>query len=575
MGIRTIEGFPAPHPEVPMDLRTLAAAALLAPGVAAVPAPARAAEGPSFQVPVKEGTLSNGMKVLVVERHEAPAVSCVIKFRVGGVDEKVGETGIAHILEHMLFKGTDVLGTTDYAAEKPLLDRTEELYHAILAARAALPLELRRDTGNYDAVCTVAHRLGLAESAPADRRDEALVASLRKEAGPLLALHPSVKKVFDLEAEFCRVQEEADRFVVDDEDWQILEQNGAWGLNASTGADSTQYFYSLPANRLELWALIESGRMRNPVLRQYYKERDVIQEERRMRVDNSPGGRMWEQLRAATYTAHPYGVPVIGWMSDIATVSRTQVERFFRRFYAPNRAVACVVGDVKFERVTALLEKYFGDIPRQPDPEPVLTVEPAQTGERRVVVKFPNLRVPQLAVAYHRPALGHPDFYALDLLSGILTSGRSGRLDKALWEKRLGQFQTGNQDSLYPAEFVFMGSPLPGKTLDDLEKEIADQVRRLKEETVTEEELTKVRNQNAAHLLRGLQSNMDLAQTLSTYEVLYRWDYINTYLDRIGKLTAEDLRRVARKYFRDENRTVLHLVPAAPEPAADEPAAKE
>lgn len=558
-----------------MKLRNLAAAALLAPAVAASPAAARADDAPAFQVPVKEGSLSNGMKVLVVERHEAPTVSCIIKFRVGGVDEKVGETGIAHILEHMLFKGTDAWGTTDYAAEKPLLDRTEELYHAVVAARAALPLDLRRNTEPYDAVVRTAHRLALAEAAPAERRDEALVASLRKEAEPLLALHPSVKKVFDLELEFCRVQEEAEKYVVDDEDWQILQQNGAWGLNASTGSDSTQYFYSLPANRLELWALIESGRMRSPVLRQYYKERDVIQEERRMRVDNNPGGRMWEQLAALSFTAHPYGTPVIGWMSDIAVISRTQVERFFRRYYAPNRAVACVVGDVKFERVTALLERYFGDIPRQADPDAVVTVEPTQAGERRAIVKFPNLRVPQVAVTYHRPAIGHPDFYVLDLLSGILSSGRSGRLDRALWEKRLGQISAANQDSLYPSVFGFFGSPLPGRTLEELEKEIADQVTRLREEDVTDEELVKVRNQNAATLIRGMQSNMSLAQTLTSYEVLYRWDYINTYLERIGKVTKEDIRRVARKYLAEDNRSVLHLVPAAEAPAAPKPEAKE
>ncbi len=547
-----------------MQRKRLAVAALAAAALLSCPA-ARAGDADDatgFRIPVKEGTLPNGMKVLVVERHEAPTVSCVVKFRVGGVDEKVGQTGIAHILEHMLFKGTDVWGTTNYQAERPLLEKTERLYHEILAAREALPVAIRRHTEVFDEIVRLSHAWALAEAAPAERKDADSAAKLLAEAKPLFVLDPSVKRVFDLELEFCRVQEEADHYVVDDEDWQILEQNGAWGLNASTGADSTQYFYSLPANRLELWALVESGRMRNPVFRQFYKERDVIMEERRMRVDNNPNGVLWEQLNAAAFGAHPYGSPVIGWASDIARVSRTQVEAFFRKYYAPNRAVACVVGDVKFETVMALLGKYFGDIPRQPDPEPVSTREPSQLGEKRVEAKVQNLRVPQVAMMFHRPALGHPDMFALDILSGVLSSGNSGRLDKALWEKRIGRIFAGNQDSLHAGTFVFVGTPLPGKTLADVEGEIYDQIRRLQEEPVTDDELLKVRNQNTANLLRGMQSNMDLAQTLTTYELLYGWDFVNTYLERSAKVTKEEIMAAARRYLTKDNRTVLHLLPA-------------
>ncbi len=547
-----------------MRLRTLAAAAALAPAFAAASPPAApAADTTTFRIPVQEGVLSNGMKLLVVERHEAPTASCVIKFRVGSVDERTGQTGIAHILEHMLFKGTDVWGTRDYAKEKPLLDRTEELYQAILAARRDLPLETRRNTELYDEIVRVSHALAVAAAVPAERRDGKKVESLGKEAAPLLAAGgDAVKRVFDLEAEFCRVQEEAEQFVVEDEDWAVLDRNGAWGLNASTGDDSTQYFYSIPANRLELWALIESGRMRHPVLRQFYKERDVIMEERRMRTDNNPGGKVQEQLHALAFTAHPYTWPTIGWASDISVVSRTQVEAFFHEHYAPNRAVACIVGDVKFEQVKALMERYFGDIPRQPDPEPVVTVEPRQGGERRGVVKFPNLRVPQVTVAYHRPAIGHPDFVVLDVINGILTSGNSGRLDRLFWEKRTGQFGAANPDTLYPDVFLLFGTPLPGKTLADMEKEIAEQVRRLREEPVTDEELLRVRNQSAATLIRGMQSNMGLAHNLTNYEVLLRWDYLNSYPDAVAKVTKEDIQRVARKYFEDDNRTVVQLLPA-------------
>jgi len=560
-----------------MRLPALRAAALAGVALAiAAPAPARAADSKPFQVPVKEGTLSNGMKVLVVERHEIPTVACVVKFRVGSVDEQSGQTGIAHILEHMLFKGTDAWGTTDYAKEKPLLEKTERLYHEVLAARAALPLELRRHTEEYDAVVRVSHALAVAEAIPAERRDAARVQQLRTEAAPLIGLGPAVVQVFEAEKAFCEVQEEADRFVVEDEDWAILDRNGAWGLNASTGNDSTQYFYSLPANRLELWALIESGRMRNPVLRQFYKERDVIMEERRLRLDNSPFGALNEAAGFVTFAAHPYKWPVIGWASDIARVSRTQVEQFFRKYYAPNRAIAAVVGDVRFEQVMALLERYFGDIPRQPDPDPVVTVEPPQKGEKRATAKYPGLTVPQMVVSYHRPALGHPDFYVLDVLVGILSGGPSARLPREITQRGgIGQVGAGNGDSLYPETFSFTGSPLVrnGKTLDDLETAIAEQVRRLREEPVSETELKRIRNQNAAQMIRAMESNMGLAQTLSSYEALYRWDYINAYQQRIEAVTAEDVQRVARKYFTDENRTVVRLV-AADAPAGAAPAAR-
>jgi len=543
-----------------MNIRHLAAG-LLAPGLlAAFPAPAVAQD--AVRVPVKEGVLDNGMMILVVERNEIPTVACVVKFRAGAVDETPGTTGVAHILEHMLFKGTDVWGTTDYAAEKPLLDRTEELYYGILAARAALPLDLRRNTEKYEEIVRVSHELGVAEASPESRRDAAKVELLREEAKPLLAMGEDVRRVFALEREFAEVQEKADAFAVDDEDWGILQRNGAWGLNASTGNDSTQYYYSLPANRLELWALVESGRMRNPVLRQFYKERDVIMQERLMRLDNNPGGRLWEALNATAFSAHPYHWPVIGWASDIARVSRTEVEAFFRRYYAPNRAVACIVGDVKFEEVMVLARKYFGGIPRQKDPDPVRTVEPPQRGEKRAVVQFPGLQVPQLAVAYHRPAIGHPDFYVLDVVIGLLSGGNSSRLVAEIyWKERIGGVGAGNGDSLYPELFSFFGRPLPEKSLADLDAAIQRQVERLRDEPVSDRELQKVRNQNAAQMIRNMESNMGLAQTLTSYEILHRWDYINSYQERIAAVTAEDVRRVARKYFRDENKTVVHLVP--------------
>ncbi|MHC4923255.1 MAG: M16 family metallopeptidase [Planctomycetota bacterium] len=550
-----------------MKTTSLAAAALLAPALLLASPPSASADpGEDFKVPVKEGMLENGMKVLVVERSSVPTMACMIKFRVGAVDEQVGTTGIAHILEHMLFKGTPSIGTTNYEAEKPLLDRTEELYTEIRSAWNALPLEIRRNTEVFHDIIETAHSLGLKMATPADRMDDKVrkeITELQRKAESLRALGGGVGRVFDLEKEFCEVQEEADQYVIDDEDWMILERNGAWGLNASTGADSTQYFYNLPANRLELWALIESGRMRHPVLRQFYKERDVIMEERRMRIDNDPGGRMWEQMGALAFGAHPYHWPVIGWASDIRWVSRTEVEDFFRKYYAPNRAVACIVGDVKFDDVMKMVEKYFGDIPRQKDPDPVRTIEPPQLGAKRGMVEQENLEIPQLAVAFHRPAIGHPDFYVLDVITGILSTGNSSRLRREVTLAGIGQLSTYNGDSLYPDLFAFMGSPnvQQGKTLGDLEAAVKKQIERLKNEPVAEQELKRIRKQNAAGMVRNMQSNMGLARTLTSYEVLHEWQYINTYQKEIEKVTAEDILRVARKYFTEKNSTTVHLVP--------------
>jgi predicted Zn-dependent peptidase len=199
-----------------------------------------------------------------------------------------------------------------------------------------------------------------------------------------------------------------------------------------------------------------------------------------------------------------------------------------------------------------------------------VTVEPSQRGERRAVVEYPGLEIPEIAVAYHRPALGHPDFYALDVMGGILNEGNTARLRMDLFLRgRIGQVRAGNGDSLHPGLFEFSGRPLPGKTLDDVEKGIEDEVRRLREEPVSEKELRRIRTQNAAGLIRSMESNLGLAQILSSYEVLYRWDYIHTYGERVAGITAEDIQRVARKYFTPENRVVVRLVPAAG--AADKP----
>ena len=517
---------------------------------------------------VEERKLDNGMTVLIVERHNAPIVSFNLKFRVGSADEEVGRTGLAHILEHMLFKGTPYVGTKDYALEKPLLEKIEKLYLTFRSKKWALPASLRNDTDRYESVLDLVETLARpAKPMSVDEYvDSAMTGKLPREQIAKLVgekLVPAIEEIIAIRKEFYAVQAEAEKLVIPEEDWKILQQNGARGLNASTGNDSTQYFYSLPSNRIELWAMIESNRLRHPVLRQFYKEKEAIKEERRLRIDSSPMGRMWERFNATAFSASPYRWPVIGWLSDIEEVSRTEVEEFFRRNYAPNRAVATIVGDVKPDEGMARMERYFGVIPAQPEPRPVVTVEPDQMGERRVKLVLETNPSPAIMMGYHRPALGHPDFYVLDVITGLLQTGRTSRLTQNIYfKKRLGQVQAGNRDSRLPGLFLFSGQPLPGHTLAELEAAIEEELEMLKKEPVSDGELLKIKNQNQASFVRGLRENAQMAQVLGTYEVLYGWEYVETYLDRLSAVTADDVMRVANKYFRKDNRTVITLEPA-------------
>jgi predicted Zn-dependent peptidase len=306
--------------------------------------------------------------------------------------------------------------------------------------------------------------------------------------------------------------------------------------------------------------------MRHPVLREFYTERSVIMEERRRAVDNDLGGSLYETLFSTAFQAHPYRWMPIGWMSDIARVSRSEVEEFFRTHYAPNRCVVAVVGDFEPKEMVALFEKYWGDIPRQPDPEEPRTIEPPQNGERRATVLFPA-QVQVVVQAWHRPAVGHPDFYVLDVISGLLNQGRTSRLHKNLVKTRIAaQAFAGNRDTRYPHLFFIgavplMAPPMFMRSVEDCEKAIAAEIEKLKTEPVPQEELRKVLDALEAGYIRGLRSDAGLAAVLTTSEVNHSWQYYETYLEEVSKVTAEDIQRVAKTYFRDANRTTVQLKP--------------
>jgi predicted Zn-dependent peptidase len=473
------------------------------------------------QLEVVEHTLDNGMRILMVERHDAPVATFFLQFKVGGVNDPSGRAGIAHLLEHMMFKGTRIYGTTNYEKEVPIMKKIDEVYAELNQERQKL-------------------------QSPFEAPDEA--------------------RIEQLEEEMAALQKEQQQYVVTDELSQTYERLGAVGLNASTGADSTQYFVSLPSNQLEVWAYVESDRIANPVLREFYLERDVVHEERRLRTDTRPGGLLWENFLATAFQAHPYRNPVVGWASDIDNMTREEVLQYFKTFYAPNNAIVAIVGDIDPDKTIAIMEKYFGEIPPQTQPNRYISEEPEQKGERRVVVRFDAQ--PEMMIGYHIPQMGHDDTYALDVMSSLLTGvtrgSRTGRLTKSLvLEKKLAlNVNAGLFTSLYPHLFVISATPNQGVSVAEVEEAIYEEIEKFQTSPPTDEELARVRNAVDAQMVRSLRSNYGVGRMITYLEyVAGDWQYLFTERDKIKSVSGGQVQAVAKKYFTDENRTVAELQP--------------
>jgi predicted Zn-dependent peptidase len=495
------------------------AALLWVLGASVVPV-AVAGEMADLESRVLEETLPNGMRVIVLPRRQAPTVALSMQFRVGSAQEAEGSSGLAHLLEHMMFKGTRTLGTRDWAAERPLLERIE-------AVVGELDAERRRGDG--------------ADAA----------------------------KITALEARLARAQEEARSLVVKDEIDAIYTANGSQDFNASTGVDVTTYKISLPANRLPLWARIESERLREPVMREFYSEREVVREERRQSYESDPSRKLMELLLASAFVAHPYRRPVIGWDGDVRFLRAPAAERFFRTWYAPNNTVLAAVGDVDPPAFFALVRAAFGPIPAQPLPAETATAEPEQNGERRVAL-VRDAR-PELMIGYHKPTLPAFEDYVFDLIDGLLTTGRTSRLYRRLVEERQVAVSVSTVNGLpggrYPNLFTISATPRAPHTAAEVEAEIDAELARLAAEPADAEEIARVKNQLRAQLVRGLQSNEGLASTLAYYETIAGdWRYLTTHLEQLDKVTPADIQAVAGKYLRPENRTVAVIV-TKPEPS--------
>lgn len=468
-----------------------------------------------FEEKVTEFTLDNGLHFIIIERHDAPVASFYTHVDVGGANEPVGNTGIAHIFEHMAFKGTHYIGTTNWEEEKVVIDQMDQVYQEWLREK----YKANPDSSVLNAKWT----------------------------------------------NFQELQEESKQFVVNNEFSQIIEQNGGTGLNASTGADFTNYFYSLPSNRAELWFNLESDRFKNPTYREFYVEKEVVREERRMRTDSNPIGRLIEEFLAVAYTAHPYGRPVVGWNSDITATTITDARDFYDKFYVPSNITIAIAGDVEPGRMREFAQEYFGDL-RKGKPAPIVTtIEPEQRGERRFTIEGNSQ--PIMLIGYHGIEESHPDFEALNLVGNIISNGRTSRLYKKLVEDQQLALQVGAFNgfpgSKYASMFLTLAIPNRGVELDSLENSIYEEIESVKEGALTQEELDRARTNIRAGIIRGLNNNTGLASNFaSTHATKGDWREVFLRLDRINEVTLEDLQRATKKYLVKDNRTVGATVQA-------------
>ncbi len=475
-----------------------------------------AAYGAGFSDRVKEFTLSNGMRFLVLDRPQTATFAGMIQVKVGSVDEPAGWTGLAHFFEHMAFKGTTVIGTKDYAKEKPVLDEMDVIGDQMAAE--------------------------MMKGAQADQA-----------------------KIKEFKAKLEALQKEDLKYVLKDELDRIYSENGGEFLNASTSNDTTQYFVMLPSNRLELWFLMESERFKDLVMREFYSERDVIAEERRMYEDNDPDGFMSEEFYNLAFTVNPYRHSVVGYMEDVQTLTKAKAQKFFKTYYAPNNMVVGLVGNVKLDQAKALAEKYFGDIPRGPEiPRPSF-VEPAQKGERRSLVKYEA--EPRLMIGYHMPAYPGRDNLVLRMIALILSRGDSSRLNRDLVTNRKLAAQVyamaGDPGQRYDALFAVSGLPRHPHTTAELEAAIYEHLEKLKTEPVPQAELDKVLNMAEASLYRSssFAQNIFLAMRLLTNVVIYGdMDADFKRVDAMKTVTPQEIMDTAKRVFDESNRTVGTLV---------------
>jgi predicted Zn-dependent peptidase len=487
------------------------------------------------KIPVLETVLPNGMRLLMVVRHDSPTVTCGWVARVGSVNEPPGITGISHLFEHMMFKGTKAIGTKDYAKDAE-----------ILAQQDAIRAEMEKE---YASLREMQRRGEIA----GDIYDPANMTPHLKE------LKAQIEKLYAAEKEVI-VKEELD---------SIYTAQGASGVNAGTTEDQTFYFVTVPSNKLELWFWLESDRLLDPVFREFYSERDVVREERRMRTESTPTGRFEEAFEAMFWESSPYSHPVVGWPSDVESITRAQAKNYFGVYYAPNNITAALVGDFDPDQAVGLAGKYFGRIERGKTPPPeMITAEMRQLAEKRFLAEAETN--PEVLIRFHAVPFNHKEMFAFLLLADILNK-RTGRLYNALVEEQqvaVGEPYAAFDARKYEGYFEVSAEVKEGKRPDDVEAALNAELARLSKDPVGEHELQKVKNQELANSFRRLQSNFFLMLQLLLYDSLDTWTFLNDSPSRIQAVTAGDIQRVAATYLTAENRNVavyLRKAGSAPE----------
>jgi len=481
---------------------------------------AGAAQAETAKIPVQTFELANGMKFLAVQRPELTTVTAGWVAHVGSSNERPGITGISHFFEHMMFKGTATIGTTDSRRDLEIIEEQEKIQTQIREI-----YEQQRER----------FRLGEIEDPYAP------------DAQPL--------ELVELQKRFEALVAEQRALMVKDEFDKIYTSEGASGMNAFTSEDVTVYFVTVPANKIELWFWMESDRLHQPVFREFYSERDVVHEERRLRTESTPTGKFDELFDAMFWESHPYTWPVVGWPSDLRVLSLEQARTYFGTYYAPNNVTAALVGDFELDEVKELAERYFGRLERRPEPPDVVTLEMEQTAEKEMRARCDCQ--PQVELRYHTVPFRHRDSYALDLLAGLL-NGRSGRLYTSLvLDQGIASDAGASQDSRkWAGSFSLQAEARGEGTPEGLEQALVAELVKLRDEPIPERELQKVKNQITASAYQRLASGFYLLLQLLVYDGLGDWQYINEWADSTLAVTAEDVKRVAGEYFDVDQRAV-------------------
>lgn len=471
-----------------------------------------------LNLPVVEKTLDNGLKVILLERKESPVVACRLFYTTGSVHEVPGQAGLAHYLEHMLFKGTAKVGVKDLDKDTYFLAKTDSLYNLWEQAKNSQNLSLQKE----------------------------------------------------IRTEMDSVMKEHGKYLTPDELWQAYQAAGGTGLNAFTSDLMTAYFVTLPANKVELFFWLEADRMENAIFREFMPERDVVREERRMRYDDSPYGRYFESLIATFYEEHPYRIPTIGWPSDIENLSKAQITEHYQKYYKPNNAILVLAGNFDSPKTLKQIERYFGNIKKGEDHATLTIKEPTQVGAKRLTQYKADAK-PRYDLLFQAPEVGQKDAYALEVLAGIL-SGQGGRLYRRLVEKEglaLGT-DAGLRAQKYISSFEIDVNYKPNLKLEEVnqvEEIVWQEIQKIQNEGVSEKELMKVRNQAVAASVRAFEGLEHAANQLAFNELYGSWKLVQDWPIEIAKITAADVKRVANTYLKHHLSTTGQMLEPGQRPA--------